>query len=232
MKSPPGAKPVPAVANVDSLKDDVVSAALAWREYGNGISVRALESAVDRLLEYRRQGSAAPTARNEQLAFDEPRSVATAPPATAALPKAPPTVAGEFTIYSDGSALNNPGPSGCGWVVVAQGTIVYEGFEAIGHATNQVAEIRAAAHGLNDLPAGSTADVFTDSMYVVQTMKGAFKKKANLTHWAFLDAAVARHKTVRFHHVRGHAGHDMNERADKLANQGAMLSKKGSAAFD
>ncbi|KND54785.1 Ribonuclease HI [Candidatus Paraburkholderia kirkii] len=198
------------------LTGDIVNAALTWYQMPSGITERALKAAVEALLRERR-GEMAPTQTDEldDLIESEPAPT-----------MAPPTVAGEFVVYSDGSALKNPGPSGCGWVVVSGGKMVYEGFESIGHGTNQIAEIRAAAHGLNDLPAGSTVDVHTDSLYVVKTMKGEFRKKANVEHWSFLDEAVRRHKTVRFHHVRGHAGHDLNERADVLANKGSELSKK------
>jgi len=198
---------------------DVVNAALTWHQMPNGITEKALRSAVEALLRERRGETSQPPVTGDLFSAPQPEpSVET----RLELPTSP----GEYVVYSDGSALKNPGPSGCGWVVLSQGKVVYEGFEAIGHGTNQIAEIRAAAHGLYDLPAGSTVDVHTDSLYVVKTMRGEFKKKANLEHWAFIDEAVRRHKSVRFHHVRGHAGHDMNERADVLANKGASLSKK------
>ncbi|NYH24237.1 ribonuclease HI [Paraburkholderia bryophila] len=208
--------------NGDSPKrtTDIVNAALTWYQMPNGITERALRAAVGALLR-ERSGEVSPAPKGPSDLFSDED---TAPQATGVM--APPTIAGEFEVYSDGSALRNPGPSGCGWVVLSGKKVVYEGFESIGHGTNQIAEIRAAAHGLNDLPAGSTVDVHTDSLYVVKTMKGEFKKKANLEHWAFIDEAVRRHKQVRFHHVRGHAGHDMNERADVLANKGAAISKK------
>ncbi|MGV0127828.1 RNase H family protein [Burkholderia gladioli] len=201
------------------ITGDIVNAALTWYQMPNGITERALRAAVEALL--RERSGEPPLAPKAQDLF-APAETKT----SAGAELSPPTEAGEFVVYSDGSSLRNPGPSGCGWVVLSNGSVVYEGFEAIGHGTNQIAEIRAAAHGLNDLPQGSTVDLHTDSLYVVKTMRGEFRKKTNHDHWAFLDEAVRRHKTVKFHHVRGHAGHDFNERADVLANKGATISKK------
>jgi ribonuclease HI len=206
-------------SETEQCERNVINAALTWYQMPGGLSERALTVAVEELLRAR-QGvkSQLDAAPNKQEVTQTP----TGPSETSF---SLPTVAGNYVVYSDGSALKNPGPSGCGWVVVSDGKVVYEGFEAIGHGTNQIAEIRAAAHGLNDLPVGSTVDVHTDSLYVVKTMRGEFRKKANVEHWAFLDEAVRRHKAVKFHHVRGHAGHDLNERADVLANKGSAISK-------
>lgn len=204
-----------------TLESDVVNAALTWYQMPGGLTESALRIAVEALLRQKEGRAKQPKA---EVAKAAPRPAAR--PESAVEPKfALPTLAGHYEVYSDGSALRNPGPSGCGWVVVSDGKIVYEGFESIGHGTNQIAEIRAAAHGLNDLPVGSTVDVYTDSLYVVKTMKGEFRKKTNLDHWSFIDDAVRRHKAVKFHHVRGHSGHHLNERADVLANKGAAISK-------
>ncbi|WP_322033223.1 ribonuclease H [Paraburkholderia sp. J76] len=212
---------MPITRDSDSPKitGDVINAALTWYKMPNGITERALRAAVEALL--RERSGAPPLVPKSQDLFEP-----TETKITAEVEFSPPTEAGDFVVYSDGSSLRNPGPSGCGWVVLSNGKVVYEGFEAIGHGTNQIAEIRAAAHGLKDLPQGSTVDLYTDSLYVVKTMRGEFRKKTNHDHWAFLDEAVRRHKTVKFHHVKGHAGHDFNERADVLANKGATISKK------
>jgi ribonuclease HI len=131
---------------------------------------------------------------------------------------------GQYTLFSDGSCHGNPGMAGAGWVILKEGVLIAEGFRPLGYATNQVAEIRAAAEALNALPSGCSVEVLTDSQYVVKTMLGAFKKKANLEHWKYLDSAVARHAAVRFTHVRGHQGTEMNELADRLANQATRMN--------
>jgi ribonuclease HI len=53
----------------------------------------------------------------------------------------------------------------------------------------------------------------------------------NLEHWQFLTKAVHRHKVVQFHHIRGHGGHKVNERADRLARKGSEMSKLRAAIF-
>lgn len=131
---------------------------------------------------------------------------------------------GSYTLFSDGSCHGNPGLAGAGWVILQEGKPVAEGCRPLGHATNQVAEIRAAAEGLNALPVQCSVEVFTDSLYVVQTMLGKFKKKTNHEHWQYLDAAVARHAAVKFTHVRGHQGSAMNELADRLANKATRMN--------
>lgn len=131
---------------------------------------------------------------------------------------------GQYALFSDGSCHGNPGLAGAGWVILQEGKLVAEGFRPLGRSTNQVAEIRAAAEGLNALPPGCAVEVFTDSQYVVKTMLGQFKKKANLEHWKYLDSAVVRHASVAFIHVRGHQGSEMNERADRLANKGTLMN--------
>lgn len=122
-------------------------------------------------------------------------------------------------LYTDGSCSGNPGPAGAGWCAVLKDQVVLEGNKPLGHATNQVAEILAAAMGLEALPAGSIVTVMTDSQYVVNTMTMGWRRKANGEHWARLDAAVARHGSVAFGHVKGHNGDRWNERVDGLATR-------------
>ncbi|MDQ0627155.1 ribonuclease HI [Paraburkholderia graminis] len=202
-----------------TLSDDLVRAAFAWYRTPNGITKRALRTAVDALMHDRSRTVAAFLASEQNI-------IKAGVPASAG-GKAPliPTDAGTFSLYSDGSTIKNPGPSGCGWVIMREGEVVHEGFKTIGHATNQISEIRAAGYGLNELPGGSSVDVYTDSLYVVKTMRGQYRKKMNLEHWQFLAEAVSRHHVVNFHHVRGHAGHEINELADRLARKGSALSQ-------
>ena len=77
--------------------------------------------------------------------------------------------------------------------------------EYLGKATNQQAEIAAAAVGLESLKQPCQVSVFTDSKYVVETMNGRFRRKANLPWWERLDRAASAHK-VHWEWTRGHAG--------------------------
>jgi ribonuclease HI len=89
--------------------------------------------------------------------------------------------------------------------------------EYLGNASNQQAEIVAACIGLEHLREPCKVTVISDSQYVIKTMLGQFRKKANLEYWARLDRAVNNHK-ITWTWTRGHAGHDLQERCDRAAN--------------
>lgn len=126
----------------------------------------------------------------------------------------------QVSIYCDGSSLGNGQVASRAAAVALLG---YKGFwravgEYLGKATNQQAEIAAAAVGLESLRQPCEVHVFTDSRYVVETMSGRFRRKANLPWWQRLDRAAAAHK-VRWEWTRGHAGHLVQEAADNAARR-------------
>lgn len=126
----------------------------------------------------------------------------------------------EVTIYCDGSSLGNGQASSRAAAVALLG---YRGFwravgEYLGCATNQQAEIVAAAVGLEALREACAVKVFTDSRYVVETMSGRFRRKANVEWWERLDRAAKRHK-VHWEWTRGHVGHVLQEAADNAARR-------------
>jgi len=91
----------------------------------------------------------------------------------------------EVTIVCDGSSLGNGREKPRAAAVAVLG---YRGFwrafgEYLGEATNQQAEIAAAWIGLKNLREPCRVRVLTDSRYVVETMTGNFRKKANLEWW-------------------------------------------------
>lgn len=136
------------------------------------------------------------------------------------------------TVWTDGSGTTG-GAAGIGYYAITdeiEGTI--EGSLALVNATNQQAEILAAAFALHELPARSTVTVVSDSEYLVLGWNEypRRKRKANLRHWARLTAAVERHESVTFEWTRGHAGTDGNERADKLAGAAREIAKSRAAA--
>ena len=118
-------------------------------------------------------------------------------------------------IYTDGSALDNPGPGG--WAaIVMDGSSVTHLVGGERRTTNNRMEITAAIKGLESVPAGESVRVHSDSQYVVNTMTRNWKRRANTDLWALLDTEVARHD-VEWRWVRGHAGNPHNEQADRLA---------------
>ena len=126
----------------------------------------------------------------------------------------------QVAIFCDGSSLGNGQVASRAAAVALLG---YKGFwravgEYLGVATNQQAEIAAAAVGLESLTQPCKVNVFTDSRYVVETMNGRFRRKANLPWWERLDRAAAAHQ-VKWEWTRGHAGHLLQEAADDAARR-------------
>ena len=112
------------------------------------------------------------------------------------------------------------------------------------HTTNNRMELMAAISALEALKKPCTVDLYTDSQYVRQGITGwingwkrngwrtADKKPVkNVDLWQRLDAALHQHQ-VRWHWVKGHAGHDANERADQLARDGIAMARLKTALED
>jgi ribonuclease HI len=131
----------------------------------------------------------------------------------------------ELTIVCDGSSLGN----GTGETSAAAVAILeYRGKrkicgEYLGNCTNQQAEVIAAALGLEALKEPCHVKLISDSQYVIKTMKGEFKRKANHEFWARLDAAKKPHK-ITWEWTRGHAGHPVQEICDEAAR---MIATEG-----
>src|SRR5438132_5570881 len=128
------------------------------------------------------------------------------------------------TIFCDGSSLGN------GRDEARAAAVALLGFRGLwrafglylGKATNQQAEIAAAALGLEALKEPCRVRLFTDSRYVIETMKGSFRRKTNHDWWKRLDQAKAPHQ-IDWQWARGHAGHVIQEAADKAARKIAAL---------
>ena len=135
-------------------------------------------------------------------------------------------------IHTDGACKGNPGPGGWGAVLQAGGRHEKELWGGEPNTTNNRMELMAAIMALEALKRPCKVELHTDSKYVMQGitewMRGwkargwltADKKPVkNADLWQRLDAARARHD-VKWRWVKGHAGHELNERADQLANRG------------
>ncbi|MGH9901827.1 MAG: ribonuclease HI, partial [Pyrinomonadaceae bacterium] len=132
----------------------------------------------------------------------------------------------EVTIYCDGSSLGNgQAATRAAAVALLNWRDMWRAFGLyLGDATNQQAEIAAAALGLEQLREPCRVRLLTDSRYVVETMAGRFRRKSNHEWWARLDKAVDTHK-VHWEWIKGHAGHTAQEAVDGAARRIASLGR-------
>jgi ribonuclease HI len=123
----------------------------------------------------------------------------------------------KYVVYADGACIGNPGPGGWG-VVIAEPAEQRRELSGGPYpaTTNNRMEIMAAIEGLRTLEPDAEVILRSDSEYVVKTMTLGWKRNANQDLWRELDREVAARR-VRFEWVRGHAGDEFNERADRLA---------------
>jgi ribonuclease HI len=148
----------------------------------------------------------------------------------------------DLVAYTDGACSGNPGPGGWGVLMraVEGERVVKERALSGGEAetTNNRMELLAAITALETLDRPSAITIVTDSQYVKNGVTGwihgwkkngwktsAKKPVKNVDLWQRLDEAQARHD-VTWKWVKGHAGHEENERADELAREG-MAPFKG-----
>jgi ribonuclease HI len=135
----------------------------------------------------------------------------------------------QVTIFTDGACLGNPGPGG--WAALLRSgkhEKIIQGNED--QTTNNRMELMAALQALKSLTRPCQVDLYTDSEYlrrgITEWMENwrarGWKRKggslANVELWQALDTVVKEHQ-IKWHWVRGHAGHPENERVDHLARQ-------------
>lgn len=146
----------------------------------------------------------------------------------------------DYTIYTDGSCLNNPGPGG--WAAIIINNVTKEREEISGgkkDTTNNRMEVLAAVMALRKISAGDSAEIYTDSAYLKKAFSAGWlenwkrngwltannKPVLNQDLWRELDELVSA-RSVNFNWVKGHAGNSYNEWCDKLAHAAAANSAK------
>ena len=132
-------------------------------------------------------------------------------------------------IYTDGACLGNPGKGGYA-AIVSYGNNTQELVGAYKLTTNNRMELSAVIAGIESLPGKEWhIVVYADSRYVVDAVekkwlnswiKKKFKGKKNPDLWQRFWQLAQEH-TIELKWVKGHAGHPMNERCDKLCVQAA-----------
>ncbi len=145
----------------------------------------------------------------------------------------------QVIVHTDGACRGNPGPGGWGAILHA-GAHTKELWGGELDTTNNRMELMGAIQALEALNMPCRVQLHTDSQYVMKGITqwiSGWKAKGwktadkspvkNVDLWQRLDAARARHD-VDWRWIKGHAGHEFNERADELARRG-MLEALGEA---
>jgi len=138
--------------------------------------------------------------------------------------------------YTDGACIKNPGgPAGWSVILVSVDNVIGENVRAgaarienYGHiprspsTTNNRAEITAVLAALCIAPRDQPLTIHSDSEYTIKVAQGIYQMKANPDLWELYRILLKKRKTPpAFEWVRGHMGHEQNERADELAGIGA-----------
>lgn len=135
------------------------------------------------------------------------------------------------SIFTDGACRGNPGPGGWGAILRYQ-SVEKELYGGEADTTNNRMEMTAVIEALKKLTRPCQVEITTDSKYVLDGMtkwlagwkqknwqNSAKKPVKNTDLWKQLDELSQTHQ-IKWHWVKGHAGHLENERADQLANLG------------
>lgn len=133
-----------------------------------------------------------------------------------------------FCVVTDGSAIGNPGPGGWAAILVC-GRQRWEISGAVSWSTISEMELRAAVEALRSIPLGAGVTLYSDSQYLIRGMRylaARWKDQGwrnrrgmplqNRELWEELLQLESRLK-VRWTWVRGHHGHELQDRADTLA---------------
>ncbi|NLC27454.1 MAG: ribonuclease HI [Campylobacteraceae bacterium] len=136
-------------------------------------------------------------------------------------------------LFSDGSALGNPGPGGFGTILrFGEKERIIKGNEP--HTTNNRMELRGVIEGLKVLKEPCRVTIVSDSSYVINAInkwienwqKKNFKNIKNVDLWQEYLKVSAMHD-IHGEWVRGHDGHLENERCDEIAKEQALKAKEG-----
>jgi ribonuclease HI len=151
-----------------------------------------------------------------------------------------------FTLVTDGACSGNGTEAARGgWAAILTAPDGAETVLTGGEfpTTNNRMELIAALEGLRAAPEGAEIELVTDSSYVANAISKGWldgwrrmgwrtaskQPVANRDLWERMIREIARHRRVRPVLVRGHAGHEANERADRLAQEAALTAEPAPA---
>lgn len=139
-----------------------------------------------------------------------------------------------YKIYTDGSCLNNGNNGTGGYCAIVlnskDGELTIKGSQS--DTTNNRMEMTAIIQGLKVVPRHSIVDIYSDSEFIVKTIRGwlkkwiqkGFKKKANVDLWQeYIE--VSKNLHINAHWVKAHSGNYYNERCDHIAKEEALKLK-------
>ena len=157
---------------------------------------------------------------DEEMGGGSPKNTGTA--ALREDPQSPPDD-DTIVIYTDGACSGNPGPAGVG-VYLQRPTEIVEISEYIGSGTNNIAELTAilrALQHLDDSDQDRLIHLYTDSGWSLGVLIGGWKAKTNLELIEEIRERMVKFPKLELLKVRGHAGLEGNEEADRLATMAA-----------
>jgi len=147
---------------------------------------------------------------------------------------APPAEDPTSGVFTDGSAVPNPGEGGWGAVYVVDGDVVAESRGYGGETTNNRMELTALIHAVDLVPPGTEVTVYSDSNLAVRTInewaagwekRGWRRKSAPVENVDLVKAAYQAYKArpeLTLVWIKAHVGFTWNEYADELANRGRV----------
>jgi ribonuclease HI len=134
-------------------------------------------------------------------------------------------------VFTDGSAVPNPGEGGWGAVYVLEGSVVGEASGYGGETTNNRMEFTALIEAADLVPAGTETTVYSDSKLAVQTInewaegwkrRGWKRKSGAVENLDLVKAAYEKYRLrpdLTLVWIKAHVGYTWNEYADELANK-------------
>lgn len=129
-------------------------------------------------------------------------------------------------LYTDGAASGNPGPGGYG-IVLKCGELRKEMSGAFSLTTNNRMELLAVILGLEAIKwQNAKVEIYSDSVYVVNSIAKNWKRKKNLDLWERFDA-IRNRFDLTMHWIKGHNGNPENEICDQLAVSAYKYGKLG-----
>ena len=125
-----------------------------------------------------------------------------------------------YTIYTDGACRGNPGKGAYAWIIFVNDKKYGNGRAKFELTTNNRMELSAVISALDCVDANSEIHLYSDSMYVLETVNGRYRIKANKDLWDRYIEIIQRKKLrIITHNVKGHSGDIWNEWCDTECNK-------------